>query len=585
MSLSRRLESAPHGLLLALLARLALDEAEPVALAALLGHPLAAFGMTDADRRTARRLIERTHLRGPRRHADLADLHSKAPEPCRALIAAVREALAPLRARDGGSLTEFAGAVADAAESAADPGPRVRNSRLWSGADGAAAARFLQELIEHGSELGSLSAWEASRAFAHALGEQEMSPERTGDPRVAILGLLEGRLMRRDLVVLGAMNEGVWPAPPPEDMFLSRPMREALGLAPTEARIGLAAHDFAQLASAPRVAVTRTLRREGAPTIASRWLWRLETLLRAADGERLIDPPVEQNAALWAHALDQPRQSVRIGPAKPMPPATARLARISVTEAETLIRDPYAVYARRVLGLRSLDPIGGLAGASHRGRAIHKAVEQFDAGDAQVLLNRVDLELARGGFSAAHRTFDRARLAKACAAFAAWVAERRNGGAVVHREIEGSLALPGGELLIARADRIELIGGRAEVVDYKTGAAPTDKEVAAGLAPQLLLEAAMLARGAFKDAPRASVADLVYWRFGGSEPGARIVKLEEGAAAAAEAALASLIELLARYAQEGQPFLSKPRAQFARPYADYDLLARRNEWVDAGDAP
>jgi ATP-dependent helicase/nuclease subunit B len=385
-------------------------------------------------------------------------------------------------------------------------------------------------------------------------------------------------------VILGGLNEGVWPAPPPEDMFLSRPMREALGLAPAETRIGLAAHDFEQLASAPRVALTRALRRDGAPTIASRWLWRLKTLLRAAGGDALLDPPTE-NAVVWTQTLDAPRTSVRLEPVKPRPPAAARLSRLSVTEVETLVRDPYAVYARRILGLRQLESIGAAPGASHRGRAIHKAVEQFVGGDAEGLISRIDDELAHAGFSAIQRTFDRARLAKACTVFAAWVAGREHQGAVVHREIEGSLLLPGGQLLTARADRVEFIGGWVDIVDYKTGAAPSDKEVTVGLAPQLPLEGALLARGAFKNAPSANPAQLIYWRFGGAEPGARIVKLESPAADAAESALAALIELLARYGDESQAFFSKPRAQFARPYADYDLLARRKEWVDAGDAP
>ena len=60
-----------------------------------------------------------------------------------------------------------------------------------------------------------------------------------------------------------------------------------------------------------------------------------------------------------------------------------------------------------------------------------------------------------------------------------------------------------------------------------------------------------------------------------------LIKFEAGAADAAEEALANLQNLLARYAEPAQPFLSKPRVQFIKPFADYDHLARRKEWADA----
>src|SRR5262249_23494331 len=145
--------------------------------------------------------------------------------------------------------------------------------------------------------------------------------ERGGDPRIAILGPLEARLQRRDLVILGGLNDGVWPAPPREDPFLSRAMRHELGLPSPDARLGLAAHDFAQLANAKEAVLTRWLKREGAPTIASRWVWRLETLLRGADGAHLIEPAPTRDVRAWAKALDRPRE--RPEPIKPPRPILA----------------------------------------------------------------------------------------------------------------------------------------------------------------------------------------------------------------------------------------------------------------------
>src|SRR6185295_3806722 len=96
----------------------------------------------------------------------------------------------------------------------------------------------------------------------------------------------------------------VWPAPPGEDPFLSRAMRAALGLPSLDQRIGLAAHDFAQLANAPNVVLTRALRRDGQPTLASRWLWRLQTLVQGAQ-QKLARA---DDAIAWARALDHPEE-------------------------------------------------------------------------------------------------------------------------------------------------------------------------------------------------------------------------------------------------------------------------------------
>jgi hypothetical protein len=75
-----------------------------------------------------------------------------------------------------------------------------------------------------------------------------------------------------DLVVLGGMNESTWPRAAGTDPWFSRPMRASLGLEQPERGIGLSAHDFAIQAAGPSVLLSRALKADGAPTIASRWL-------------------------------------------------------------------------------------------------------------------------------------------------------------------------------------------------------------------------------------------------------------------------------------------------------------------------
>jgi ATP-dependent helicase/nuclease subunit B len=245
-----------------------------------------------------------------------------------------------------------------------------------------------------------------------------------------------------------------------------------------------------------------------------------------------------------------------------------------------LIRDPYAIYARRILKLEHLKPIGAPAGPAERGTAVHAAIESFgDGADAAELTQRLDEALAKHGIPPERRAAERERLAISVAKLIEWFAERRARSATIFREVRGELMIDDVKLT-GVADRIEIGPGHAALLDFKTGAPPSDKQVASGIAPQLLLEAAMLARGAFKETPRADVTELIYWRFGGADPTPRAVDLDDGPQQAAEKALAALRGLLQRYADPEQPFLSKPRVQFVKPYLEYDHLARRKEWAD-----
>jgi ATP-dependent helicase/nuclease subunit B len=565
------LRETQAGRLIALLCELAIEPGEPVALAALIKHPSARLARDAA----ALAMFEHKGLRGPRRYQSLGDLCALLQEwPRAALIAAAAaEALTPLTelmTRSEATLTQFCTALVETIE-------RLCGDDAWTGRDGEGVAALLRDGVEQGAVLGLAAARTLPRLVLRLMEGREVPPAQRGDDRVVIWGMLEARLQRRDLMILAGLNEGVWPAPPPEDPFLSRPMRAKLGLPSLDQRVGLAAHDFAQLANAPRVVLTRALRRDGAPTLASRWLWRLRTLLQGAGAN------IESAGHYleWARALEAPSTVAPTKPPRPCPPADKRLKRINVTGVETLIRDPYAIYARRLLQLEHLKPIGAQAGPAERGTAMHRAIERFEDGDdAERLLHLLDEELMRAGVAVERRAADRERLRRSAHALIEWFKSR--GAVEVFREVKGKLELEGTEVtLTGAADRIEIGADGAVILDFKTGEPPSDKQVASGLSPQLLLEAAMLARGAFEGVPKARTRELVYWRFGGADPAPAAVKLKEDAHAASEEALASLRALLKRYAEPTQPFLSKPRVQFIKPFAEYDLLARRKEWADA----
>jgi ATP-dependent helicase/nuclease subunit B len=422
-----------------------------------------------------------------------------------------------------------------------------------------------------------------------------------GDPRIAILGPMEARLQPFDLVILGALNEGSWPQRTRNDPWLNRPMKRGIGLDPPERRIGAAAHDFIAGMGAGRVVLSRSERADGAPTVASRWLLRLTTLLGEAQSKAM-----RERGDVWlelARAMDQPAHAPR--PAQrpsPTPPVAARPSRLSVTAIETLIRDPYAIYARDILKLDPVDPIGGDPGAAEKGTLIHDILAEFLeswTGPFDAAAEARLLEIGRSRFSQvdafpAIRAIWWLRFERIAAAFlrneAGWADEIRQR----HLEIAGAMELdltPGRIVtLSARADRIDLRGdGSHAVIDYKTGQAPSAKEVAALLAPQLPLEAAMIRAGAFAGVdPGLPVQSLLYLRLSGGrvplEVAERSPKDGDVADLAAEA-LARTRALFAGYENPATGYLSRARVMKEREFAaPYDHLARVREWaLESGD--
>ena len=123
--------------------------------------------------------------------------------------------------------------------------------------------------------------------------------------QLQIYGPLEARLTQSDRVILGGLVEGVWPPAPRVDPWLSRPMRHELGLDLPERRIGLSAHDFAQLLGAEDVILSHAAKVGGAPAVASRFLHRLEAV--AGEARWKAAKAAGEKYVRFAGELDQPR--------------------------------------------------------------------------------------------------------------------------------------------------------------------------------------------------------------------------------------------------------------------------------------
>jgi ATP-dependent helicase/nuclease subunit B len=570
----------------------------PHATLAALKHTLAQGGRGPGAFRTLVRRLERHALRGPRPAAGIAGLRlavadrdsldswlTELETAAAPLVALMDQPTAPLAA-----LLRAHIALAErlAADEEGD-GP----ARLWRGEAGEAASGFVRDLADAADALPPLDGAGYPGLLRGLMNSVTVRPHWGGHPRLSIWGPLEARLQHCDLLILGGLNEGTWPPEAGSDPWMSRPMRQDFGLPLPERRIGLSAHDFAQAFCAPEVVLTRASRVDGTPTVPSRWLLRLDAVLRASGLEApwVAGPWVE-----WHSRLDKPLKPIPAAPPMPRPPLAARPRRLSATAIETWMRDPYAIYARWILRLRALEPIDADPGAADYGSYVHDALDAFlkahrrgalpeSALDELIELGRAKFgeALARPGLWA----FWWPRFERIAAWFIAHESARRAEMREVHSEVSGALELsaPGGPFTVtAKADRIDVMAdGSLSIIDYKTGSPPSAKEVAAGYAPQLPIEALIARHGGFEGVPAAKVGRLLYWRLRGGETGGEERSAGNEPMRLSDEALEGLSALIAAFDDPETPYAARPHPDMAPKYSDYLHLARVKEWAASAE--
>lgn len=615
------------------LARLAADAAaldfHPVPLLALLAHPGVTLGLARAEVERAAAALELVACRGPAPRPGLAGLAdalrlrrgaSRQPGPVRALAGEDWDRAADLLRLLEDAFGRFRqdaheGETVDLVRLAAHHACAVAALTRRPGGDEPEPDTAREALDAVFDELATVPAADGTEHaitgrfseypafFAAIARSRALAPETRGTHgRLRILGLLEARLIDVDRVVVGGLDETIWPPVAETDAFLNRPMRLKLGLTPPERRIGQTAHDFVQALGVADAIVTRASKRGGKPTVPSRFLARLH----AFAGDRVWSEIVARGERYrrLAAALDAPRPVRPLRRPAPRPGPERFPRRLSVTEVEMLVRDPYAIFAKHVLRLEPLDALAVQPSAADRGTVVHDVLGAFVEAHPGDLPADAEAELLQRGADAFRPVADTypelhalwwPAFARFVPYYLEWERERRGRLSAIHVERSGAVAIPIGAgdvfTLRGRADRIEYgRDGEAAIIDFKTGRVPTDKEVAVGFSPQLTLEAAMLMRSGFAGVPGANATPtLAYVKIGGRkgiDPHeiAPPKKDARSMAAIVDEHVAGLEKLVRRYAVEGAGYMSRPYAQFASRYAPYDHLARVKEWSATGGA-
>lgn len=629
-SAGQPLTSAAPFVFLRLVLGAALELGRAVPLTALLKHPLTDLGLEPADRAARLERLERYVLRGKRLEPGFGPLYgrlerveadrrhpgSHRPDAAfslsaeRDLLERLEAALEPLRALpQGANLAAYGEALYQSAERLASA------EALWKGREAEATSQFLSELMD----VGETTPVDGLSPFAQILmGLAEGRAVRGGvrHPRLAIWGPLEARLMAPDLLILGSLNEGVWPADVGIDPWLNRQMRAHLGLASPERRLGLSAHDFAQGAAAGEVILTRAKKTGGAPQLASRWVVRLTRVLAELQGAdegavagqpvNRLDRPAHRGRRFLklAQALDRAPAHRPQAPPSPRPPVDKRPRRLSATRIQTLIRDPYAIYAQRILKLPVLEALEADTDALERGNLTHRVLELGllplrDGGRPPNLADLLALgeaEFAARQVTPAQRAFWWPRFRKTMDWFVRkeWPRLRAEGWQPVLLEADGSLQISGplGPFSVtATVDRVDRKpDGSLSVIDYKTGGCDTRPQIEAGFSPQLTLCALIAEAGAFEgQAASGPVSAIAYVKINGDEKSGGGEVLDRTAPSKSGLPLAEMLaktregleKTVADYDNPETAYLSRPRVATIKVYGDYDHLARVKEWGTA----
>lgn len=473
----------------------------------------------------------------------------------------------------------------DLAQAIAAGSVTADTGELWLKQAGREALRTMLTLRDVLDDLPDLSAREYVDLFSGVLAQGEVRDRDAGHPNVLIWGTLEARVQGADLLILAGLNENSWPEATAPDPWLNRRMRQNAGLLLPERRIGLSAHDFQQGFSAQEVWLTRSTRSDDAETVSSRWLNRLTNLmggLPEKNGPAAMDD-MKARGKKWlaiADALEAPIPQDLAPRPSPRPPTSVRPRQLSVTEIKTLIRDPYAIYAKHVLRLKPLESLAKEADPLLRGIVIHEVFERF------IKENPTDLDATRL-LRIAREVFERevdwpsarllweARIARIADDFLAAEAERQSQAKPTHFELKGTASIPSlGFTITGRADRIDMDErGGAHLYDYKTGKPPTAKEQKS-FDPQLLIMAAMALRDGFETLSPHHVEKAQYLGIGTKSTIVDAPLDEKTPTKIWE----DLTTLITKYLDPEQGFTARRAMQKKDDVGRYDHLSRLGEW-------
>lgn len=613
-SAGKNLVTTPIGQFLLLLVQAFESEYDPVLFLALLKHPLCLVGTEAPDREKILYALERNILRSRKKPNSLErilELAQENDDVCTQYLLRFMTCIKDMRALSKTSGRQpfliWLQTHLKCAQDLCALTQEEDGNILWSGDDGQAASTLFSNLFEHAKEMEAVNAAEYLEIIRHFMAKVTLRSPFGSHPRLLLLGQLEARLTSADLIIMGGLNEESWPSAPKHDPWMSRSMRKNFGLPADEKLIGLAAHDFVQAFCAPRVVMTRSLRVGGAPSVPSRWILRLQTVMKSAGLE--IDSLTRNHYMEWAHVLDRPINGLQaIKRPAPCPPLSVRPKKLSITKFENWVRDPYGIYAYSILNLRQADDLRVTNLAALKGDILHVTLERFCKKypaampeDSENAFLEIAFEvIEKSDLGAVDKDFMRMKYRRIAPWYVQQETNWRKDAKFMRSEMKGRYILQVDDVafkIYGIADRIDLCHGGYALIDYKSGGESLYKasQMKAGKLPQLFLEALIAKNGGFdgrgfsshndasedayaKALPSMDCVYLGYWIIKGAREIGNIEYLNAGIEESAEKVLDGVTGLIRTYNIEGAPYVAVPDSANMPKYNDYEHLARIKEW-------
>jgi ATP-dependent helicase/nuclease subunit B len=600
------------GIFLSATAAMAAEEWAPIALLEALKHPLTGLGDSRENFRKNVAALEDTVLHGVRPEAGAAGM-------TRALTIAFNRSAKKKVPADKEQLLIFTDKLQQAgaaffdamkspapvafgvlleahirfAEALAATDTMTGTARLWGNAEGKKAAEFLSQLRDVAGRMPDMTGRDYADVLQGLLRDVKMDIPKGRHPFLRIVTPEQAQFIKADTVIIGGMNNGIFPPEPQDNPWLSPDMMRQLKLPSSESAIGHAAHCFVQAASQSEVLLSRARRSGNAPAVESLFMTRLMMVLKQAGlKEKGFDKNLTPKTSLpdIHAALQKPAQMTVLEPPAPTPAIELRPKQLPVTAIEALMRDPYSVYAKYILQLRPKQSIDTSPGVSERGIFTHAALDAFvKKYPVQFPDNAVEelLKIGQETFQTrmdnpAVRAFWWPRFERIAEWFVAFESERRALSKTIGSEVQGRIEMDMGDsvfTLTALADRIDRGQNDAlTVIDYKTGSVPTQKSVALGFSPQLTLEALIAFSGGFKGIDAGAVGKIQYWKLTGGRPAGTVTEVKGDVQELVEGARQGVEDLIRSFNDPATPYLSSPRPEWAPRYNDYQHLSRVDEW-------
>ena len=574
-SAGKPLSLTPVGNFLRLVAKVCESDFNRIDFLSLLKHPLTNNGQKNGEVRRMSRMLEEKVWRAQEEDENLQAFEQN--------MKSVFAPLYNLYLTEKADLKALIQAHLQVAEALAATDAKAGALNLWKGDAGEAAAHFFADLLEQAEVLGEVEAQEYLSLIEALMSSVTVRPKFGTHPRLKILGPIEARLVKYDVTILGEVNEGIWPKTATSDPWMSRPMKKEFGFPLPEKAIGIMAKDFAEFMGGEELYLTRAEKVQGTPQVRSRWWLRLETVLKALGYEAGALEDVIYR--LIAKDLDKPLKVKPIDPPEPRPDVDKRPRKMSASNVEMWMRDPYSIYAKYILELYPLNEIEQDVSLADYGNIIHAILEEFNNLHPSDFPDNAEAEFLALG----EKYFTENEIAQETRAFwwpnfvktVSWVVakekEYRANIKQVHNEVRGQLVLnaPAGDfVLTAKADRVdETKDGKINIIDYKTGRARSKKEVETGKAPQLPIEGLIAQAGGFAGIDKKAISELIYWQLGRKE-----TVIGGDMEATLNRNLENIAKLINMFDFKDTPYLSRPNPKNVPEYSDYEHLARVKEW-------